>query len=298
MANAIVLVDIDEKRIKVVLGKILKVIPFNEVNLSHNKQFLAQLFQQSNVLQITDFAPLSLEEFSSFTAEYCSVDLQHESVPTTTRQQVEEKPKSELHALADIAKKKSLETAKTQQTQQPAKKPLLSNNDDSMWFVSTVKNTIIVDDFETGETLTAPVTGANGVAQQITAPKYLSIKPGYPIDLSKYDQLKITKSRTIKNLITKGSLIPCTEEEVNQILENTKQEELKLRNINKQINSGGVEIVDDAYGNRMSNNSSINVSNGRVMLPENGEVYGEDVGEVPTGPLSQDEIKLLAQIQG
>jgi hypothetical protein len=164
------LIFIDGQVVKIVFGNSLKVIPPQDITLSHNVSFLDKLFAEHRVLYVDRAGEMSLADF---------VD----GVAAKLGQKDEPQPKLPPSALVG-----------PQRQAKPLPQPRREQPEAGQWIKSNAKTIIIIDDLMTNEEL------APGIK------KALSMPPGRAICLGSLDADKVAASQTLRRLIQNGTL--------------------------------------------------------------------------------------------
>lgn len=181
MSKKTALLFVDDECIKVAYGVSIKVVKFQDMSLDYNVRFFDKLFEEWNVIVVESVAPLNKQGLYDFVGE------------------IQNKPAAPVKQASQSTMVRS---------QEPSAKPVMEVEDDCMLFRFIGQSIVCVDDVPTGEDF----AGMPGVKQTLV------IKPDQAINLGKYDPEKVRNSPILKRLIRRGSLVPCTPDEADEMI--------------------------------------------------------------------------------
>lgn len=180
MEKKTALLFVIDDSIKVVFGETLKVVKFQAMSLDYNVRFFDKLFDEWEVIVVEKAGPLDKQGLFDFVAQMGA------KPPAPARR----------------------ESASAVVRPQQAAPRTMTLDDDCMLFRFIGQSIITVEDVPSHEDF----PGMPGVKQTLV------LKPDQAVNLRRYDPERVRTSPTLRRLIQRGSLVPCTPEEADELI--------------------------------------------------------------------------------
>lgn len=183
MPKKTTLLYVEGDQVKIVFGNKLKCIPFDEIRLDYNQEFLDAIFCNTTVVKVDKIALLSKDQLGAMVGERA--------------------PKAPDSANGESDSPKKAIVARTSDPITSTEKPPLpgglmpQSGGGDVYIVSTSEVTIIVDDLYTRNKI------VRGGAQ---VPEAVSLLPGKPVNLSNLDQKSVKESNILRRMLRNGTV--------------------------------------------------------------------------------------------